>query len=144
MKQSLHHRLPSNIVWLSIMMFLVAWKPPRSIYGFQLNTFGRHKRSVVAMSTSRDTMKKTDKGKLLVLGGTGFLGRTICKRAALEGYSVTSLSRRGLSSPEREPFGNTEYRKGDARKIDTISDILDEGGYVGKFSTHMTPRKPEL
>lgn len=86
----------------------------------------------MASSNSDDTMRKSNKGKLLVLGGTGFLGQTICKRAALEGYAVTSLSRRGLPSPERKSFGNAEYRMGDARKKESISNILDEGGYVGK------------
>ena len=76
------------------------------------------------------------KGKLLVLGGTGFLGQTICKRATLEGYSITSLSRRGLPSPgagsESLVGSNVEYRSGDARKIESIQNILDEGGYVGE------------
>ncbi|KAL3938906.1 MAG: hypothetical protein SGBAC_006282 [Bacillariaceae sp.] len=78
------------------------------------------------------------KGKLLVLGGTGFLGQTICKRATLEGYAVTSVSRRGKPSPSEASetrlgsyFRKVDYRKGDARQFDTISNILKEGGYVG-------------
>ena len=75
----------------------------------------------------------TKKGKVLVLGGTGFLGQTVCKRATLEGYSCVSLSRRGLPSPEKDGAErNIDYRQGDARNIETISNILNEGGYVGK------------
>jgi uncharacterized protein YbjT (DUF2867 family) len=74
-----------------------------------------------------------------VLGGTGFLGQTVCKRATLEGYAVTSLSRRGLPSPEKSTDNNNpvaiDYRMGDAGKIECISSILSEGGYVGKIKS---------
>ena len=72
------------------------------------------------------------KGKLLVLGGTGFLGQTICKRAVVEGYHVTSVSRRGVL-PETPPSSTIDYRKGDARQKETITNILKEGGYTGAF-----------
>lgn len=71
------------------------------------------------------------KGKLLVLGGTGFLGQTICKRALLEGYEVTSLSRRGLPPDAVESSAPVDYRTGDAREKESIGDILNEGGYTG-------------
>lgn len=75
-----------------------------------------------------------NKGKLLVLGGTGFLGQNICKRAVVEGYQVTSLSRRGLPPPESANTlteSKIEYRKGDARKKESIENILEEGDYTG-------------
>ena len=80
------------------------------------------------------------KGRLLVLGGTGFLGQTICRRAVLEGYSVTSLSRRGLppqtttksSASEGVSSTKIDYRKGDARKMESIENILKEhDNYIG-------------
>jgi nucleoside-diphosphate-sugar epimerase len=84
------------------------------------------------------------RGKLLVLGGTGFLGQEICHRAALDGYLVTSLSRRGLPAPlasqssnsfaatsNRSASLNIDYRQGDARRRDAINSILREGGYNG-------------
>lgn len=87
-------------------------------------------------SSSSATTPSQKKGKLLVLGGTGFLGQTICKRAVLEGYTVTSLSRRGL--PPLTDADNTvssistvDYRQGDARVKESIVDILKEGGYTG-------------
>eukprot|EP00978_Attheya_sp_CCMP212_P028691 scaffold99849_cov61-Attheya_sp.AAC.1 len=84
------------------------------------------------------------KGKLLVLGGSGFLGQTVSRRAILEGYAVTSLSRRGKPPPskkeEKSKDGGTttaellkavDYRAGDARDKATIEAILQEGGYAG-------------
>lgn len=88
--------------------------------------------------TTFDTESSTaDKGKLLVLGGTGFLGQAVCQRALLEGYQVTSLSRRGLP-PDNQKLSATriDYRQGDARKKDSIANILldstgDGDAYVG-------------
>ena len=62
----------------------------------------------------------------------GFLGQTICKRAILEGYEVTSLSRRGLPPTGVTPATKTiDYRKGDARQMEAVTNILSEGGYSG-------------
>ena len=92
--------------------------------------------SMSSPSSPTSSNTNNDRGKILVLGGTGFLGQTICRRATAEGYSVTSMSRRGL--PEKSnsmatlPTSATiDYRIGDARQKDSISNILDEGGYVG-------------
>jgi hypothetical protein len=50
---------------------------------------------------------------------------------------VTSLSRRGLPSPEKSTDNYNQvaidYRMGDAGKIESISNVLAEGGYVGKI-----------
>lgn len=111
--------------------------------------------SVRMMSTALSLGGKKSKGKLLVLGGTGFVGQTVCKRASLEGYAVTSLSRRGLPSPDLSYFRSrtsgvsddnsgsastssttgppVDYRVGDARNLESIRNILNEGGYVGTF-----------
>jgi uncharacterized protein YbjT (DUF2867 family) len=73
-------------------------------------------------------------GKLLVLGGTGFLGQAVCKRALAEGFQVISLSRRGLppvSSDESDTSLEVDYRQGDARNPASVTNILQEGGYTG-------------
>jgi len=64
------------------------------------------------------------------LSHVGFLGQTICKRAVVEGYQVTSVSRRGVL-PETPSSATIDYRKGDARQKETITNILNEGGYTG-------------
>jgi uncharacterized protein YbjT (DUF2867 family) len=76
------------------------------------------------------------KGKLLVLGGTGYLGQHICQRAVLEGYSVVSLSRRGLppasgTSSSTSNNSAVDYRQGDARQPESVRNILNEGGFSG-------------
>jgi hypothetical protein len=117
-------------LWVALSIPVALLLLPILAQGYQHAAFpSRRSGSVLQMTTS-----SSEKGKVLVLGGTGFLGQTLCKRATLEGYSVTSLSRRGLPSPEssKNSVGNIEYRMGDARKIESISNILNEGGYVGK------------
>jgi hypothetical protein len=93
-----------------------------------------------AVTTSRAlsmSLSGVKKGKLLVLGGTGFLGQTVCKRALLEGYEVTSLSRRGLpaegggNDSSSTSGGAIDYRTGDARQKLALTNILSEGGYTG-------------
>jgi len=71
-------------------------------------------------SNSSDVGKadREEKGKLLVLGGSGFVGQMVCQRAVTEGYTVTSLSRSGLP-PGIDPSlashgGKVTYRKGNA------------------------------
>lgn len=84
--------------------------------------------------SSDDSFATTKRGKLLVLGGTGFLGQAVCKRAALDGFQVMSLSRRGrpLSGEQSSPStANIKYLAGDAREMTTIADILKDGSYTG-------------
>lgn len=68
---------------------------------------------------------------------SGFLGQAVCKRAALDGYQVTSLSRRGrppsVADETPSPSNtNINYLAGDAREKSAIASILSDGSYVGK------------
>uniref|UniRef100_A0A7S4RIY3 NAD-dependent epimerase/dehydratase domain-containing protein n=3 Tax=Ditylum brightwellii TaxID=49249 RepID=A0A7S4RIY3_9STRA len=83
--------------------------------------------------TNMDIFSKLSekKGKILILGGSGFLGTAVANRAILEGYLVTSLSRRG--KPPKVSSGssiNIDYRQGDARDLKTIRSILEEDDYT--------------
>lgn len=75
------------------------------------------------------------KGKLLILGGTGYLGQNVAAKAILEGYSVVALSRRGIPGLDRKidniDTSKIDYRKGDARQKEVLTDILQEGGFSG-------------
>jgi len=83
-----------------------------------------------ASSSNTFSAEKKKKGRILVLGGSGFLGSNVAKRACLEGYSVTSLSRRGKNDADESDSIDIDYRKGDARDASVIADILSEGDYV--------------
>jgi len=114
------------------------------------SVFSSHRRNTsLLMSTESETSEdgsiknpfvKGNKGKILVLGGSGFLGNTVARRAILEGYSVTSLSRRGRpsetsSNPSPDLGTNIsdnsiEYIIGDARDKSTIESILNKEEYM--------------
>jgi len=71
--------------------------------------------------------------KLLVLGGTGFVGSTISKLALDRGYEVVSLSRRGQPSADSQLAGESriQWKQGDATKPEDVQRVLEEGGFSG-------------
>lgn len=81
--------------------------------------------------------------KILVTGGTGFIGRNLVPELVREGYDVTVLSREDqfLKSP-KEIFGtdkNVTIVVGDLRSRQTIREVLREG-FDGVI--HMAARAP--
>lgn len=65
--------------------------------------------------------------KLLIFGGTGFVGSRIASLALADGWKVTSLSRRGTPADGSLPA--VDWRCGDATEPDAARFILEEGGY---------------
>jgi hypothetical protein len=49
------------------------------------------------VGSSRALVTPGSSGRLLVCGGSGFLGREVCREAVSRGWAVTSLSRRGVN-----------------------------------------------
>lgn len=61
---------------------------------------------------------------LLVLGGSGFVGREVCRNAVQQGYKVTSLSRRGINpEPDSALMAQVEWRAGDATDPMTVNKL---------------------
>ena len=73
------------------------------------------------------------KGKLLVLGGTGFVGSTVAKLALDRGYEVVSLSRRGQPPADSKIAGQTQvtWVQGDATKAEDVQRVMSEGDFTG-------------
>ncbi|KAI7881861.1 NAD(P)-binding protein, partial [Lichtheimia hyalospora FSU 10163] len=72
-------------------------------------------------------MAQTAAKKLLVVGGTGFLGQSICKHATRQGWETISLSRHGVPETFRQGA-----RPAWAEKVEWASgDSLDPSSYTG-------------
>eukprot|EP00242_Pyramimonas_sp_CCMP2087_P008407 CAMPEP_0198213610 /NCGR_PEP_ID=MMETSP1445-20131203/28964_1 /TAXON_ID=36898 /ORGANISM="Pyramimonas sp., Strain CCMP2087" /LENGTH=284 /DNA_ID=CAMNT_0043888277 /DNA_START=225 /DNA_END=1079 /DNA_ORIENTATION=+ len=86
--------------------------------------------SLRTRATSNAAEAATSK-KILVLGGTGFVGSEICRLALSRGYAVVSVSRRGQGQVE-----GVDWRKGDVVKNpDIVNKILSEGSFYGVLHT---------
>ncbi|KAI8384923.1 uncharacterized protein BYT42DRAFT_612588 [Radiomyces spectabilis] len=73
-------------------------------------------------------MAQTLPRKLLVAGGTGFLGLSICKAAALKGWDIVSLSRKGkptsISSQNAPWADKVTWETGDALEPESYKHLL--------------------
>jgi len=93
--------------------------------------------AVTAAHTAPSEQSSPPRGRLLVLGGSGFVGRQLCSRALADGWSVVSLSRRG--QPEEaeglpaKTLASVDWRRGDATDPDAARTILQEGGFRAVF-----------
>lgn len=62
---------------------------------------------------------------MVVLGGTGFVGRTVAEMALARGHSVTCLSRRG--TPEgKDALAGATYVQGDATDAATVNNVIKD------------------
>ncbi|KAJ3518601.1 hypothetical protein NM208_g14458 [Fusarium decemcellulare] len=76
--------------------------------------------------------------KLVVCGGTGFLGSRICKYAVARGWDVTSISRSGdprwdtiTSSPSPPPWAHkVSWERGDILRPATYAPLLNGADFV--------------
>ncbi|KAF2655649.1 NAD(P)-binding protein [Lophiostoma macrostomum CBS 122681] len=83
-------------------------------------------------------MAQAAKKKLVICGGTGFLGSRICKAAAHRGWAVTSISRSGdpnwssiSSSPNAPSWASSvSWQKGDILNPSTYTSHLENADAV--------------
>jgi len=77
------------------------------------------------------TMAAEAPKRILVLGGSGFVGREVCRRAVRRGWSVTSLSRRGINPVEDDPaLGSVSWKAGDAADAATVKALVQNSDAV--------------
>jgi NADPH:quinone reductase-like Zn-dependent oxidoreductase len=66
------------------------------------------RRARVSSAVGARMQAEAGKGKLLVLGGTGFVGSTVAKLALDRGYEVVSMSRRGKPPADSKLAGQAQ------------------------------------
>lgn len=68
---------------------------------------------------------------LLVLGGSGFVGREVCRNAVSQGFRVTSLSRRGQNpEPDSPQLQQVAWISGDATDSSTVNKLVGSADSV--------------
>jgi len=69
--------------------------------------------------------------KLLVIGGTGYVGKEVVKNAVQRGFEVTAMSRRGENpDPGDETLSAVRWVKGDATNFDTVNQLVSENDAI--------------
>mmetsp|Transcript_26647 Transcript_26647/g.51642 ORF Transcript_26647/g.51642 Transcript_26647/m.51642 type:complete len:317 (+) Transcript_26647:37-987(+) len=101
---------------------------PHSPRGLRLSrTGGSVVRRNVGVRSGRVAASAEAGKKLLVLGGSGFVGREVCKNAVEKGYQVTSLSRRGENPDPSDPLlKQVNWVKGNALDEMTVRGLVEE------------------
>ena len=68
--------------------------------------------------------------RLVVAGGTGFVGREICREAVNRGWSVTSLSRRGSNPEPGSALDSVDFVAGDAADAAVLDKLTADADAV--------------
>lgn len=68
--------------------------------------------------------------RILVLGGTGFVGMELCRQGLALGWQIVAVSRRGPPSEtlENKLFASVSWEKGDATQAGVIEQIIKTKG----------------
>lgn len=83
------------------------------------------------MSQRRTVRFAEDTRKLLVLGGTGYVGREVTRRAVRRGWEVTSLSRRGANPEAGDPImDSVTWVAGDATDASVVKPLARDADAV--------------
>ncbi|GMI13309.1 hypothetical protein TrLO_g11463 [Triparma laevis f. longispina] len=77
-----------------------------------------------------DQLVTADSYKLLVLGGSGYVGRQVCKEAVAKGWEVTSLSRRGENPLPGSSLDKVSFVAGDAADMELLLRLAGEADAV--------------
>jgi nucleoside-diphosphate-sugar epimerase len=74
------------------------------------------------------SLKQSKPLKILVLGGTGFVGRTVIEKANAKGYEAVSISRRGRLPTETDSSGKNVWFKGDITDKSVLTEVINKYG----------------
>ncbi|CAM9482426.1 unnamed protein product [Chrysoparadoxa australica] len=69
--------------------------------------------------------------KVLVLGGTGYVGKTVVKELLSKSVKVVSVSRRGSPGDADDSLNAVDWRCGDVTDPTVVKGILKEGNFDG-------------
>ena len=78
------------------------------------------------VASSRALVTPGSSGRLLVCGGSGFLGREVCREAVSRGWAVTSLSRRGVNPEPGSTLDGVKWVAGDMSDADLLTKLAAE------------------
>ena len=79
--------------------------------------------ALVQLSVALVAPTKSPRG-LLVVGGSGYLGREVCRKAVSNGWNVVSLSRRGDNpEPDSAELSKVTWKKGNADDAALLSEL---------------------
>ena len=80
---------------------------------------------------------------ILVIGGNGFVGSTICKYAVANQVKILSMSRSSIAKYPGDWESSIEHVKGDAMKPETYKDLLPNvSGIIHTIGTLIDSRTP--
>jgi nucleoside-diphosphate-sugar epimerase len=71
-------------------------------------------------------------GKILVVGGRGYVGNHILRKAGMMGINSTSVSRSSVDSIINDSQ-NIKYVSGDALNPETFEESIKEADTIGKY-----------
>jgi len=87
--------------------------------------------SAAALTRQHMSMSAAPPKRLCVLGGSGYVGREVCKRAVERGWEVASLSRRGVNPlPGDAALDCVEWLQGDAADSSDVQKFVKDADAV--------------
>ncbi len=82
-----------------------------------------------------------DKLKILIIGGTGFIGSQLVNELHKKGHQIRVLSRNGTR--KNVHYKQVEYIKGSVEDKQIISSVINDIDYVYYFATTTNPKQSE-
>lgn len=110
-----------NANLLAILLSVVYYLSVVDSFNHFMPTIKRSKTTLLASTTETSAAFK-----LLVLGGTGFVGREVVRRARQKGMAVVSISRRGKLLGETDE--SVTWVSGDAAESKTVQAVISDFG----------------